>query len=143
MTDADRRKQFGQYLASLRRHTGRSQRQFAAVLCAAFGTQSITRNEVSRWERGGRVPDVWLSTIAQVLGVPLAELEQAAAYARGDTLARLPGVAATLADLLPDGDALEPLAAPGGRRIGATTVDGLAARVHGLRLADDVLSGGT
>ncbi|HEY8986059.1 MAG TPA: helix-turn-helix transcriptional regulator [Streptomyces sp.] len=142
MTDADRRKQFGQYLASLRRHTGRSQRQFAAVLCAASGTQSITRNEVSRWERGGRVPDVWLSTIAQVLGVPLAELEQAAAYARGDTLARLPGVAATLADLLPDGDALEPLAAPGGRRIGATTVDGLAARVHGLRLADDVLSGG-
>ncbi|MEU2080840.1 helix-turn-helix transcriptional regulator [Streptomyces albus] len=142
MTDADRRKQFGQYLASLRRHTGRSQRQFAAVLCAASGTQSITRNEVSRWERGGRVPDVWLSTIAQVLGVPLAELEQAAAYARGDTLARLPGVAATLADLLPDGDALEPLAAPGGRRIGATTVEGLAARVHGLRLADDVLSGG-
>ncbi|GHJ42042.1 transcriptional regulator [Streptomyces sp. TS71-3] len=74
--------------------------------------------------------------------MPLHELEQAAAYAREDAQAPLPGVAATLADLLPDGDALEPLAAPCGRRIGTTTVDGLAARVHGLRLADDVLSGG-
>ncbi|MFG2932564.1 helix-turn-helix domain-containing protein [Streptomyces achromogenes] len=145
MTNTDRRREFGAYLAGLRRHSGRSQRQFAAVLCAVSGAQSITRNEVSRWERGERIPDVWLSTFAQVLGVPLHELEQAAAYARGDAQATLPGIAATLADLLPDGDALEPLrppAAPCGRRIGATTVDGLAARVHGLRLADDVLPGG-
>ncbi|WP_153812422.1 helix-turn-helix transcriptional regulator [Streptomyces sp. SUK 48] len=138
----ERRREFGAYLAGLRRHSGRSQRQFAAVLCAVSGAQSITRNEVSRWERGERIPDVWLSTFAQVLGVPLRELEQAAAYARGDAQATLPGVAATLADLLPDGDALEPLATPCGRRIGTTTVDSLAARVHGLRLADDVLSGG-
>ncbi|GAA2218914.1 helix-turn-helix transcriptional regulator [Streptomyces nogalater] len=139
----ERRREFGACLSGLRRDSGRSQRQFAAVLCAVSGAQSITRNEVSRWERGKRIPDVWLPTFAQVLGVPLRELEQAAAYARGDAQARLPGVAATLADLLPDGDALEPLAAPCGRRIGATTVEGLAARVHGLRLADDVLSGGT
>nr|WP_145490531.1 MULTISPECIES: helix-turn-helix transcriptional regulator [Streptomyces] len=138
----ERRREFGAYLAGLRRHSGRSQRQFAAVLCAVSGAQSITRNEVSRWERGERVPDVWLPAFAQVLGVPLRELEQAAAYARGDAQAVLPGVAATLGDLLPDGDALEPLSASCGRRIGATTVDGLAARVHGLRLADDVLSGG-
>ncbi|WP_328731127.1 helix-turn-helix domain-containing protein [Streptomyces caniferus] len=142
MTSTDRRREFGAYLASLRRHSGRSQRQFAAVLCAGSGAQSITRNEVSRWERGERIPDVWLPTFAQVLGMPLHELEQAAAYARGDAKATLPGVAATLADLLPNGDALEFLAAsPCGRRIGATTVEGLAARVHGLRLADDVLSG--
>ncbi|MYR56319.1 helix-turn-helix domain-containing protein [Streptomyces sp. SID625] len=138
----ERRREFGAYLAGLRRHSGRSQRQFAAVLCSVSGAQSITRNEVSRWERGERIPDVWLPTFAQVLGVPLRELEQAAAYARGDAQATLPGVAATLADLLPDGDALEPLATPCGRRIGTTTVDSLAARVHGLRLADDVLSGG-
>ncbi|MEV6088875.1 helix-turn-helix transcriptional regulator [Streptomyces cellulosae] len=138
----ERRREFGAYLAGLRRHSGRSQRQFAAVLCAVSGARSITRNEVSRWERGERIPDVWLPTLAQVLGVPLRELEQAAAYAREDAQATLPGVTATLADLLPDGDALEPLAAPRGRRIGATTVDGLATRVHGLRLADDVLSGG-
>lgn len=138
-----RRREFGAYLACLRRHSGRSQRQFAAALCAVFGAQSITRHEVSRWERGERVPDAWLSAFAQVLGTPLHELEQAAAYARGDGQAALPGVASTLADLLPGGmDVLEPLTTPCGRRIGATTVAALAARVHGLRLADDVLSGG-
>ncbi|MEU9981037.1 helix-turn-helix transcriptional regulator [Streptomyces sp. NPDC050856] len=142
MTSTDRRREFGAYLASLRRHSRRSQPQLAAALCAVSGAQSITRNEVSRWERGERIPDVWLPTFAQVLGVPLHELEQAAAYARGDAQAALPGVAATLADLCPAGEALEPPTAPCGRRIGATTVEGLAARVHGLRLADDVLSGG-
>ncbi|MBV2355654.1 helix-turn-helix domain-containing protein [Streptomyces sp. J2-1] len=138
----ERRREFGAYLAGLRRHSGRSQSRFAAALCAVSGAQSLTRNEVSRWERGGRVPDVWLPAFAQLLGVPLPELEQAAAYARGDARITLPGITATLADLLPDGDALEALAAPSGRRIGATAVDDLAARVHGLRLADDVLSGG-
>ncbi|MEU6240394.1 helix-turn-helix domain-containing protein [Streptomyces sp. NPDC047024] len=137
-----RRREFGAYLASLRRHSERSQPQLAAALCAASGTRSITRNEVSRWERGARVPEAWLPFLATVFGVPLREVEQAAAYARGDTLATLPGAASTLADLLPDADALEPLTAPCGRRIGATTVEALAARVHGLRLADDVLSGG-
>ncbi|MFF0061153.1 helix-turn-helix domain-containing protein [Streptomyces sp. NPDC005279] len=142
MTSTDRRREFGAYLAGLRGHSGRSQPQLAAALCAASGTRSITRNEVSRWERGARVPDTWLPFLAAVFGVPLRELEQAAAYARGDTLATLPGVAATLADLLPNAEALEPLAVTCGRRIGATTVEGFAARVHGLRLADDVLSGG-
>ncbi|MFC4328477.1 helix-turn-helix domain-containing protein [Streptomyces andamanensis] len=141
MISTDRRKQFGAYLAGLRHHAGRSQRQLAALLCAAFGTESITRNEVSRWERGGRVPEVWLPGLAHVLGVPPHELEQAAAYARG-ARTTLPGVTATLADLVPDGDVLKALKAPGGRRIGITAVDELAARVHGLRLADDVLSGG-
>ncbi|CAL9379446.1 helix-turn-helix domain-containing protein [Streptomyces sp. enrichment culture] len=141
MNDQARRAQFGAHLASLRRGAGLSQRSLALRLCAVAGITTLTRNEVSRWERGGRIPDAWLPPLAQVLGVPLHELEQAAAYARGDTHAALPGVAATLADLLPDGDALKPLAAPCGRRIGATTVEGLAARVHGLRLADDVLYG--
>jgi hypothetical protein len=90
MTSTDRRREFGAYLAGLRRRAGRSQPQLAAALCTASGTQSITRNEVSRWERGARVPDTWLPFLAVVYGVPLRELEQAAAYARGDTLATLP-----------------------------------------------------
>ncbi|MFH8791270.1 helix-turn-helix domain-containing protein [Streptomyces sp. NPDC017941] len=142
MNDQARRAQFGAHLASLRRGAGLSQRNLALRLCAVAGITTLTRNEVSRWERGERIPDAWLPPLAQVLGVPLHELEQAAAYARGDTHATLPGTAATLAEQLPDGDALEPLAAPSGRRISTTTVEGLAARVHGLRLADDVLYGG-
>lgn len=88
----ERRLHFGVYLAGLRRATDKSQRQLAALLCDVSGTQSVTRNEVSRWERGGRVPEVWLPWLAQVLAVPLREMEQAAAYARGDERARLPGL---------------------------------------------------
>ncbi|MER7216471.1 MULTISPECIES: helix-turn-helix domain-containing protein [Streptomyces] len=89
--NTERRRRFGAYLAGLRRNSGRSQRQFAAALCAVSGAQSITRNEVSRWERGERIPDVWLPVSAQVLGVPLHELEQAAAYARGTPRPSFPG----------------------------------------------------
>lgn len=138
----DRRRQFGLYLAGLRRRTGKSQRQMAALLCALSGTTSITRNEVSRWERGGRVPEAWLPFLAAALQTPEAQLQQAVSYARGDRLAQLPGAAQTLARLLPPGDPLEPLQARTGRRLGASTVEGLAGRVHALRLADDVLSGG-
>ncbi|MCT9009503.1 hypothetical protein [Streptomyces rhizosphaerihabitans] len=48
----------------------------------------------------------------------------------------------TLADFLPEGDPLSPLEGRSGRRIGMVTVDDLQQRVHGLRLADDVLAGG-
>lgn len=66
----DRRRQFGLYLAGLRRRTGKSQRQLAALLCVLSGTQSITRNEISRWERGGRIPDTWLPFLAAAPGPP-------------------------------------------------------------------------
>lgn len=142
MSSEDRRRHFGVYLAGLRRAAGKSQRQLAELLCLLSGTQSVTRNEVSRWERGGRVPDVWLPWLAQALAIPLQEMEQAAAYARGDDRGRLPGPAASLSALLPEGDPLRQLSAATGRRIGADAVAGLAGRVHGLRLADDLLSGG-
>ncbi|MER5549318.1 transcriptional regulator [Streptomyces sp. NPDC002589] len=48
----------------------------------------------------------------------------------------------TLADFLPDDDPLSLLEARTGRRIGVGQVDDLRQRVHGLRLADDVLAGG-
>jgi transcriptional regulator with XRE-family HTH domain len=43
---------------------------------------------------------------------------------------------------LPDSDALTPLPTQTGRRIGMSTIADLSARVHRLRLADDVLAGG-
>jgi len=51
----------------------------------------------------------------------------------------------TLDDVLakmPDSDALTPLPARTGRRIGMSIIADLSARVHRLRLADDVLAGG-
>ncbi|OMI39897.1 XRE family transcriptional regulator [Streptomyces sparsogenes DSM 40356] len=141
MTD-DRRRQFGAYLARLRRDAHKSQPQLAAMLCAVSGTQSLTRNEISRWERGGRIPETWLPCIADVLGVPVGELERAAAYARGELEGPPIGAAATLSEVIPAGDPLAPLASRTGRRIGGDDVARLAARVHGFRLADDVLAGG-
>ncbi|WFB07750.1 helix-turn-helix domain-containing protein [Streptomyces sp. LX-29] len=138
----DRRQQFGAYLTRLRRATGRSQRQLADRLCALSGLQSVTRNEVSRWERGGRVPDAWLTFLAQALDTSPSELARAAAYARGETDTAPPGPDTTLAALLPQGDPLAPLTARTGQRLGHEAVAQLADRVHALRLADDVLAGG-
>ncbi|MFF0220779.1 helix-turn-helix domain-containing protein [Streptomyces sp. NPDC004629] len=138
----ERRRQFGAYLARLRRDAHKSQRQLAAMLCTVSDTQSLTRNDVSRWERGGRIPESWLLFIAAVLGVPAVELERAAAYARGELDVPAFGAAVVLSELIPPGDSLTPLATPTGRRVGGDDVARLAARVHGFRLADDVLTGG-
>ncbi|MFI0453413.1 helix-turn-helix domain-containing protein [Actinomadura sp. 6N118] len=141
---SERRRRFGEYLARLRLATRKSQRQLSEALCLISGTSSVTRNEVSRWERGGRVPDDWLPVLAVALGVSLEELERAAAYARGETLPD--GVLSpveTLGYLLPDhGESLGPLVSEQGRRVGRSAAEGLASRAHGLRLADDVVASG-
>lgn len=141
ISTTSRRQAFGAYLARLRRDARLTQRQLADRLCSLSGVASVTRNEVGRWEQGRRIPDAWLPALSAVLSVPLRDLERATAYARGEADGRLPGAFTTLADLLPDGDALTPETAPHGRRIGPSTVAALAGRVHGLRLADDVLAG--
>lgn len=140
----ERRKRFGAYLAQLRRDARRSQRQLAELLCRISGTASVTRNEVSRWERGERVPDVWLPALAVALDVPLQTLERAATHARGDkVLAGSPSPAEALAYFLPDhSPELGPLTGAAGRRVGASTAADLADRAHGLRLADDFIAGG-
>ncbi|WP_119728055.1 helix-turn-helix domain-containing protein [Thermomonospora amylolytica] len=140
----ERRKRFGAYLARLRREAGKSQRQLAEALCRISGTASVTRNDVSRWERGIRVPDAWLPALATALSVPLDDLERAAAHAQGeDVLNETANPTEVLAVLLPDqGDLLGPLTSSTGRRIGMSTAAELAARAHGLRLADDVIAGG-
>ncbi|WP_405586716.1 helix-turn-helix domain-containing protein [Streptomyces sp. NBC_01190] len=142
MSESERRQRFGAYLAQLRRRATKSQRQLALALCDGAGIASVTRNEVSRWERGERIPDTWLPFLAEALGTPLHDLERAAAYARNEADGVLPGPSATLAELLPDSELLAPRVALRGRHLGAENVSNLAARVHALRLADDVVSGG-
>ncbi|MER7399074.1 hypothetical protein ABT381_26600 [Streptomyces sp. NPDC000151] len=53
----------------------------------------------------------------------------------------LPAPTPTVDDFLPEGDPLAPLNVRQGRRLGASTVADLNGRVHGLRLADDVVYG--
>lgn len=122
----------------LRLARGWTQQRLAEALAqAAPGRVPPTRNDVSRWEIGTRSPREWLPFLARVLDVPREMLEAAKAV---QPLVAAPRVL-TVADFLPDGDLLAPLHARTGRRIGAGQVADLAQRVHGVRLADDVVYG--
>jgi transcriptional regulator with XRE-family HTH domain len=73
----------GTLLAQVRGELGVTQLRLAERLCAASGTATVTRNEISRWERGERIPTrYWLRWLSVVLEIPLARLERAGAAAR-------------------------------------------------------------
>ena len=129
-------KPFALLLRELRTARGWSQARLAEALCDAASRPTITRHDVSRWERGKRVPRAWLPYLAEVLSVRREQLELATVTDAGSEPAE------TLAGLLPPGDAVAPLSARSGRKVGQSTAVDLAARAHGLRLADDVLAGG-
>ncbi|MEH1102039.1 helix-turn-helix domain-containing protein, partial [Micromonospora sp. CPCC 205561] len=74
----------GPLLAQLRLARGWSQLRIAGELCAASGVPTLSRHEVSRWERQLRVPgEFWLGWLAVVLAVPVDLLAEAAARTRG------------------------------------------------------------
>jgi len=126
----------GANIRRLREERGWSQARLARETCRAADVQGdpIGRQEVSRYETGKRTPREWLPFIAAALGVPVDALKPTT----GPTEPPPP----TLADYLPEGDPLAALSTRQGRRIGADTVADLQKRVHGLRLADDVIAGG-
>jgi transcriptional regulator with XRE-family HTH domain len=73
----------GALLTRLRRDQGKSQLHLAELLCAQSGQATVTRHEVSRWERGVRIPHgYWLRWLAVALDVPLDTLRVAAFRAR-------------------------------------------------------------
>ncbi|MEV1330105.1 helix-turn-helix domain-containing protein [Micromonospora costi] len=73
----------GPLLTQLRLARGWSQRRLAAELCAAAGVPTLSRHEVSRWERQARLPgDFWLRWLAAVLAAPVELLTDAAARSR-------------------------------------------------------------
>ncbi|MER0445304.1 transcriptional regulator [Streptomyces sp. Edi4] len=132
------RETVGELVRRLRLARGWSQRRLAEALAeAAPGRVPPTRNDVSRWEIGVRSPREWLPFLARVLQVPREMLEAAKAVAPVESAPYVRSVA----DFLPESDPLSPLRARTGRRIGAGQVTDLAQRVHGLRLADDVVYG--
>ncbi|MFC7883637.1 helix-turn-helix transcriptional regulator [Streptomyces sp. NPDC057376] len=126
----------GANIRRLREERGWSQARLAREVCGAARVQGepVGRQEVSRWETGKRTPREWLPFIAAAFGVPVDALKTPQKPAEPP----LP----TLGDFLPDDDPLAPLSARTGRRIGIGQVGDLRQRVHGLRLADDVLAGG-
>lgn len=109
----------GRLIARRRRELGKSQQRLADLLCAVSGHPTVTRHEVSRWERGARVPvGETLCWLAQVLAIEMDTLEIAAANGRG-----LPPAAGESVDL--DADELS-------RRVSASDVGAeTLARIEG------------
>ncbi|WP_020666364.1 helix-turn-helix transcriptional regulator [Amycolatopsis nigrescens] len=70
-------------VARSRRRRGLTQDALANLLAEASGNQSVTREEVSRWERGKRIPGpYWRDWLCRSLELPQDRLEHAAVAAR-------------------------------------------------------------
>lgn len=68
----------GQVICELRSGMGMSQGRLADELNKTSGHSTLTREDVSRWERGKRMPgSFWLPHLSIALKVPLAQLEAA------------------------------------------------------------------
>jgi transcriptional regulator with XRE-family HTH domain len=73
----------GALLARLRRTRGWSQHRLAEKLNETSGMPTVTRHEVSRWEREQRLPaSFWLGWLAVTLAAPLDDLESTLAATR-------------------------------------------------------------
>lgn len=73
----------GGLLTRVRLASGKSQLRVAELLCAAAGVATVSRHEISRWERETRIPGgFWLRWLALVLEVDLMALERAAVVTR-------------------------------------------------------------
>ncbi|WP_248001413.1 transcriptional regulator [Streptomyces sp. RPA4-5] len=92
---------------------------------------------VAHGDQWKQKPREWLPVLATVLGVSREELEAATAVEE----ATAPPAPRTVDDFLPPGDPFAQLVDGPGRRVGQSTVVDLTNRVHGLRLADDVVYG--
>lgn len=81
--DDDRAETIGALIARIRAEQGVTQLRLAARLCASAGISTVTRHEISRWEREERIPTgYWLSWLALTLDTPLEDLERAVAATR-------------------------------------------------------------
>jgi transcriptional regulator with XRE-family HTH domain len=68
----------GVLISDLRSAAGWSQSRLAAELAAVSGRDTVTREDISRWEKGRRMPGpYWLRYLAASLQVPLTTLEEA------------------------------------------------------------------
>jgi transcriptional regulator with XRE-family HTH domain len=76
-----------------RRRRGWSQQTLAGRLCTACGLATVSRHEVSRWERGTRLPSAyWLGPLAALLGIDRVDFDRAVVQARNDRRRSRPDV---------------------------------------------------
>ncbi len=79
----DRPETIGTLIARVRGEHGISQLRLAERLCTSARQNTVTRHEISRWEREERIPSpFWQGWLAVALQLPREDLERAAAVAR-------------------------------------------------------------
>jgi len=117
----------GTLIHDLRSVLGWSQSRLATELCKVSGHVTLTREYVSRWENGNRMPGpFWLRHLATALQVPLTTLEEAERMERRTFLTDLAATSVAplvASDLLTHGFA----AALSGRPTAETWQDRLSA----------------
>jgi tetratricopeptide (TPR) repeat protein len=142
----------GEWLRRLREGAGRSQDDQAAVLSELAGRE-VTRNEVSRWERNGRMlTPYWQQHQAHSFGIPVEDLARLVATTKAQLRAQEHDPQETsnvlrrqfLTTSMGMSVTLSPrtgaLAQTG--RIGNEAVEELRARAVRMRKLDDHLGGG-
>ncbi|MFC5661702.1 hypothetical protein ACFP3U_01755 [Kitasatospora misakiensis] len=148
MTDGNSSgERIGELIASRRKYLGLSEEDVARKLADASG-YAPSRTDVWRWETEyeGRTPGPqYLPYLADVLELDESRLRRARAAtkaARRFKVTAPVSSAEVVARLLPADTELSPLATTTGATVGAADAEALLRRVHGLRLAGDVLAGG-
>lgn len=124
-------------IAKRRVELGLTQAELADALNAVAGLCTLTRHDVSRWERGVVTPRSWLPHLAAVLAVPLSQLRLAARAGRPGT----PDLVKVALDWLVT-EQPQVSARRAGRRVGKDLVTQIRDRVAELRHMDDYLAGG-
>lgn len=70
----------GEVIRQARLGRGLTQGQLAASLAKRSANESVTREQITRWERGSRIPSpYWRQWLGEVLGLDMAQLDRAAA----------------------------------------------------------------
>ncbi|WAL73541.1 helix-turn-helix transcriptional regulator [Kitasatospora sp. YST-16] len=135
----------GELIAERRKYLGLSEEDVARKLSDATG-YTPSRTDVWRWETEyeGRTPGPqYLPHLAEVLELDESRLRRARAATKAARRFKMTSSPAeVIARLLPDDTVFSPLGTSTGNTVGAADAQALLRRVHGLRLADDVLAGG-
>ena len=73
----------GDLIRESRHQRGLTQVALAERLAEVSGNDGVNRRQVARWERGKRIPSrYWRNWMAEVLEIPNASIDRAAAVAR-------------------------------------------------------------
>jgi len=89
LVERSAKEQISRLIRRRRNQRGLTQAGLASTLADLSGNPGVSRDQVARWERGGRVPSpYWRDWLGVALNLPRGQLDQAATRARAVRLLR-------------------------------------------------------